>query len=72
MTLRELLKAKYSWLTSFVNKVSIFVKFQLVVRYLYSVTPSIKRSGMTIGAFLKSVSISFVFYTFKASPCTSY
>ena len=30
LTLRELLKAKYSWLTSFVNKVSVLLKFSLL------------------------------------------
>ena len=39
--------------------------------YLYSVTfstftPSLKRSGMTVGDFLKSISISLVFFTFKS------
>ena len=51
------------------------LKFSLLSKtvptYLFSVTlstftPSIKRSGMTVGAYLKSISISFVFFTFKS------
>ena len=57
------------------NKVDVLLKFSLlskiVPKYVYSVTlsiftPSVKKSGMTVGAFLKSVSISFVFFTFNS------
>ena len=33
---------------------------------LSTFTPSGKRSGVTVGAFLKSINISFVFFTFKS------
>ena len=60
---------------SFVNKVNVWIKLSLlsktVPRYLYpdslsTFMPSLKRSVMTVGAFLKSVSICLVFFTFKS------